>query len=129
VVGPTQPCDGAQGWVCPTTAPTLGLAYNLAAALSRPRDSLCLVQPVVLAATALAAIPVTRHRSQIATLRSPFSHTHPSHTPQSSIVMPSSAETMRAVLVCDGKGNAGAFFLSDAPRPAPGPGQVVALSA
>jgi hypothetical protein len=43
--------------------------------------------------------------------------------------MPSSAQTMRAVLVRDGKGDAGALFLSDAPRSAPGPGQVLALSA
>jgi NADPH:quinone reductase-like Zn-dependent oxidoreductase len=32
---------------------------------------------------------------------------------------------MRAVLVRDGKGDAGALFLGDAPRPAPGPGQVL----
>jgi hypothetical protein len=75
VVGPTQPNAPAQGLVCPTTAPTLGLAYNLAAALSRPRDSLCLVQPVLLAATALAAISVTRHCTQVGTLRS-TSHIH-----------------------------------------------------
>jgi NADPH:quinone reductase-like Zn-dependent oxidoreductase len=39
--------------------------------------------------------------------------------------MSSSAQTMRAVLVRDGKGDAGALFLGDAPRPAPGPGQVL----
>jgi NADPH:quinone reductase-like Zn-dependent oxidoreductase len=39
--------------------------------------------------------------------------------------MSSSAQTMRAVLVRDGKRDAGALFLGDAPRPAPGLGQVL----
>jgi NADPH:quinone reductase-like Zn-dependent oxidoreductase len=44
--------------------------------------------------------------------------------------MSSSAQTMHAVLVRDGKGDAGALFLGDAPRPraprpAPGPGEVL----
>jgi hypothetical protein len=36
-----------------------------------------------------------------------------------------STQTMRAVLVRDGKSDAGALCLGDAPRPAPGPGQVL----
>jgi NADPH:quinone reductase-like Zn-dependent oxidoreductase len=39
--------------------------------------------------------------------------------------MSSSAQTMRAVHLRDGKGNAGALFLGDALRPAPGLGQVL----
>jgi NADPH:quinone reductase-like Zn-dependent oxidoreductase len=39
--------------------------------------------------------------------------------------MYSSAQTMRAVLVRDGKGHAGALFLGDAPRAVPGPGRVL----
>jgi D-arabinose 1-dehydrogenase-like Zn-dependent alcohol dehydrogenase len=51
--------------------------------------------------------------------------THPSHTPQPLTIMYSPAQTMRAVVVRDGKGDAGALFLGDAPRPAPGPGQAL----
>jgi hypothetical protein len=36
--------------------------------------------------------------------------------------MPSSALKMRAVLVRDGKGDAGTLFLGNAPGSAPGPG-------
>jgi hypothetical protein len=43
--------------------------------------------------------------------------------------MSSSAQTSRAVLVRDGRGDAAALFLGDAPRAAPGPGQVPARSA
>jgi hypothetical protein len=51
--------------------------------------------------------------------------THPPRSPQPPTIMSSSAQTMRAVLVRDGKGDAGALFLGDAPRPAPGPTKVL----